>query len=75
MLGPFLLVARAARDGQPCPSDQAIARTYGTSSMGRVKRLLGYIEGRELFVCRVDLAGKRSIAIPHLGWTTAAEAA
>ena len=72
MLGAFLLVARAARDGEPCPSDSAIAHTYGTSSIGRVKRLIGYIESRDLFVTRTDLAGKRSITIPHLGWTTAA---
>jgi hypothetical protein len=76
MLGAFMLIARAARDREACPSDAAIARTYGTSSLGRVRRLLTYIEGRDLIVCRVDLAGKRSIAIPHLGWTTeAAEAA
>ncbi|KQM88514.1 ATP-binding protein [Sphingomonas sp. Leaf23] len=76
MLGAFMLIARAAREGRPCPSDAAIARTYGTSSLGRVKRMLAYIEGRDLLVCRVDLAGKRSIALPHLGWTTeAAEAA
>jgi uncharacterized protein len=70
MLGPFLLIARAAREGEPCPSDAAIAATYGTSSLGRVRRLLSYIESRELFVTRVDLAGKRSITIPRLGWTT-----
>jgi hypothetical protein len=76
MLGAFLLLARAARDGAPCPSDAAIAETYGTSSLGRVRRLIGYIESRELIVCRTDLAGKRSITIPRLGWTTgAAEAA
>ncbi|NML07281.1 ATP-binding protein [Sphingomonas sp. G-3-2-10] len=70
MLGPFLLVARAAREGLPCPSDAEIAATYGTSSLGRARRLIAYIESRELFVCRVDLAGKRSITIPRLGWTT-----
>jgi uncharacterized protein len=70
MLGPFLLVARAAREGLACPSDAEIAATYGTSSLGRVRRLLQYIESRELFVTRVDLAGKRSITIPRLGWTT-----
>jgi uncharacterized protein len=72
MLGPFLLVARAAREGLACPSDAEIAATYGTSSLGRVRRLLQYIESRELFVTRVDLAGKRSITIPRLGWTTQA---
>ena len=75
MLGAFLLVARAARGGEPCPSDAAIAATYGTSSLGRVRRLIGYIETRELFVTRTDLAGKRSITIPALGWTTGAAAA
>jgi len=76
MLGAFLLVARAARAGEPCPPDEAIARTYGTSSLGRVRRLIGYIESRDLIVCRTDLSGRRSITIPRLGWTTApAEAA
>jgi hypothetical protein len=72
MLGPFLLVARAAREGAPCPSDEAIAASYGTASLGRARRLLQYIESRELIVSRVDLSGKRSIAIPRLGWATAA---
>ncbi|MBB3764742.1 helicase HerA domain-containing protein [Sphingomicrobium lutaoense] len=72
MLGPFLLVARAARDGAPCPSDEEIAASYGTASLGRARRLLAYIESRDLIVSRTDLGGKRSIAIPALGWATAA---
>ena len=72
MLGPFLLVARAARNGAPCPSDEAIAKSYGTASLGRARRLLLYIESRDLIVSRTDLSGKRSIAIPRLGWSTAA---
>ena len=72
MLGPFLLLARAARERAPCPSDEEIAASYGTASLGRARRLLSYIESRELIVTRVDLSGKRSIAIPRLGWATAA---
>ncbi len=72
MLGPFLLLARAAKEKAPCPSDEAIAVSYGTASLGRVRRLMAYIESRELIVSRVDLSGKRSIAIPSLGWATAA---
>ncbi|MBW0144015.1 ATP-binding protein [Sphingomicrobium clamense] len=72
MLGPYLLLARAARDGAPCPSDEDIAQSYGTASLGRARRLVSYIESRELIVTRTDLSGKRSIAIPALGWTTAA---
>jgi uncharacterized protein len=72
MLGPFLLLARAARDHAPTPSDEAIARSYGTASLGRARRLLSYIESRGLLVTRTDLGGRRSIAIPRLGWSTAA---
>ncbi|QNN64829.1 ATP-binding protein [Sphingomonas rhizophila] len=72
MLGPFLLIARAAREGTPCPTDEAIAASYGTASLGRARRLLQYIESRDLIVSRTDLSGRRSIAIPQLGWTTAA---
>ncbi len=75
MMGAFLLVARAAREGRPCPGDAELALTYGTSSLGRVRRLIGYIESRDLFVLRTDLSGKRSITIPRLGWTTAASEA
>ncbi|WP_404366325.1 helicase HerA domain-containing protein [Sphingomonas sp. MMS24-J45] len=71
MLGCFLLVARAAREGAPCPTDEDLARTYGTSSLGRARRVLGYIEGKGLLVTRIDLAGKRSVTVPALGWTTA----
>ena len=71
MLGPYLLVARAAKGAAPCPDDAAIAAAYGTSSTGRVRRLLAYIEERGIFAIRTDLSGKRSVAIPRLGWTTA----
>ncbi|MCM8730421.1 helicase HerA domain-containing protein [Hephaestia sp. GCM10023244] len=70
MLGVFLLIARTARDGAPCPSDEVIAETYGTSSLGRARRVLAYMESRDVIVPREDLSGRRSIAIPQLGWTT-----
>jgi hypothetical protein len=70
MIGAFLLVAHTAREGAPCPSEEAIAEAYGTSSLGRVRRLMANIEGRDLLVTRTDLSGKRSITIPRLGWTT-----
>ncbi|CAN5522209.1 ATP-binding protein [soil metagenome] len=71
LLGVFLLIARAAREGQPCPDDEAIARTYGTSSLGRARRVVGYMEARDILVTRTDLSGRRSITLPGLGWTTA----
>jgi len=72
MLGTFLLIARAAREGEPCPTDEEVARTYGTSSLGRARRIMGYIEERNIIVTRTDLSGKRSITLPGLGWTTQA---
>ncbi len=71
-LAPFLRIARAARDGEACPTDAELARIYGTASLGRLRRLLAHMEERGVIVIRTDLAGARSIALPHLGWTTAA---
>jgi hypothetical protein len=71
MLAPFLALARAARQGAACPGDAELAALYGTSSTGRVKRMLGFIEEKGLIICRTDLSGKRAVNLPHLGWTTA----
>jgi hypothetical protein len=73
MLGVFLLIARAAKAGAPCPPDAEVARVYGTHSVGRARRLLGYMEARDIIVPRVDLRGRRSLALPQLGWSTAPE--
>ena len=72
MLGPYLAIARAARDGERCPADAEIARVYGTSSLGRARRVLAYMEARDLIVTRTDLSGRRSVTLPAVGWTTAA---
>ncbi|HYF07292.1 MAG TPA: ATP-binding protein, partial [Acetobacteraceae bacterium] len=69
--GVYLLIARAARDGLPCPSDAAIARAYGTHSAGRARRLLGWLEERKAVVLRTERGGRR-IALVGLGWETAA---
>jgi hypothetical protein len=71
MLAPFLLIARAARDGAPAPSDQMLADVYGTSSPGRARRMVQHLEELGLVVARIDLSGKRSLSVPRLGWTTA----
>jgi energy-coupling factor transporter ATP-binding protein EcfA2 len=73
MLSVFMTIARAARESAPCPSDADIARVYGTHSLGRVKRLLAYMESRNYIAVRVDLRGRRTAAIPQLGWTTEPE--
>ncbi|MEZ5655118.1 MAG: ATP-binding protein [Sphingobium sp.] len=72
MLAPFMLIARAALDGAPGPDDAALARAYGTSSPGRVRRLIDYMEKQGFIVLRTDFSGKRSIGVPALGMSTAA---
>jgi hypothetical protein len=71
LLAPFLLLARAAQEGEPCPDDQELARVYGTSSPGRVRRLIDHLEKLGLIVVRTDFSGRRSIGIPDLGLVTA----
>lgn len=72
MMGAFLLIARAAREGREAPGEDELAEVYGTRSPGRIRRLIAYMESQNLIVVRKDLGGKRSIGIPRLGWTTAA---
>jgi hypothetical protein len=71
MLAPFLGLAIAAREGRECPTDAELAALYGTSSLGRARRMLGFMENSGLIVFRTDLSGRRTASLPHLGWTTA----
>jgi hypothetical protein len=71
LLAPFLVIARAAQLGEACPDDAELARIYGTSSAGRVRRLLEHFEKAALIVVRTDYGGRRSIGIPALGVSTA----
>jgi uncharacterized protein len=71
MQGIYLMLARAARDHAPCPGDETIARAYGTRSLGRARRLLAYMEERDLIVCQTDGLGRRSVTLVELAWATA----
>ncbi|MFW2831091.1 ATP-binding protein [Sphingomonas sp. ID0503] len=73
MLEVFLLIASRARKGGAAPSDDEIARLYNTTSLGRIRRLLEFIEARGVIAVRKDMRGRRSFTIPALGWTTASE--
>jgi hypothetical protein len=33
--------------------------------------MMAHIEEKGLIVMRTDLSGKRTVSLPHLGWTTA----
>ena len=68
--GVFLLLARTALDSETCPDDSALARAYGTHSLGRARRQLTYLEEREVIVLQETPFGRR-VAIVGLGWQTA----
>jgi uncharacterized protein len=67
----FLYLGRAAVTGQPCPSDEDIARFFGSHSPGRARRMIGQLEQTELIVARVDFQQRRIISFPELGLETA----
>ena len=71
LLAPFLLMARAAQRGEPCPEDEELGRVYGTNSPGRIRRLLEFLEKDGSIVVRTDFSGRRSVTIPALGTATA----
>ena len=60
LLGLFLMIARAARYQAPCPSIDDLARVYGTQSLGRVRRLVGYLEAQGVIATRTDFRGRQS---------------
>src|SRR3546814_11681131 len=69
--GMFLLIARAAMDRAPCPSDGVLARARGSRSPRRARSLLTYMEQQGLIACHEDVYGNRIIPLPALGWETA----
>jgi hypothetical protein len=71
MQGIYLMIARAAKEGLPCPGDPVIARAYGTRSPGRARRVLTYMEEQGLIVCQLDGAGRRIVTLVELAWATA----
>lgn len=73
MFAPFLQIARAAMEGDPCPDDEILGRAYGSRSPGRIRRLVEYMEKQGVIVVRADFGGRRSIGIPELGLSTEAE--
>lgn len=69
--GVFLMLAKAAICGEPCPSDARIARAYGTHSARRARRLLSYFEEQGSVVVHTDFSGRRVVAFPDIDCQTA----
>jgi hypothetical protein len=67
----FYLLARAAMDGLPCPSDAEVARVCGTSSATRARSRIQYLDKQGIVVVRACGRNGRIVAVPDLGWETA----
>jgi len=50
-----MMIARAAKEDSPCPSDSAIARAYGTHSLGRARRVLTISRNRVSLFARLTV--------------------
>jgi hypothetical protein len=72
MRGPFLMLARAAVTENVCPTDDEIARFFGSHSPGRARRLLSNMEATGILVVRTDYQGCRIVAFPELEVETTA---
>nr|WP_247712448.1 ATP-binding protein [Qipengyuania xiapuensis] len=66
LLGPFLVIAKAAHAGETQVDENELARAYGTSSPGRIRRLLDHLEKQGLIVVREDFGGARTVMVPGL---------
>ncbi|HTN13460.1 MAG TPA: ATP-binding protein [Sphingomonadaceae bacterium] len=66
LLAPFLTIARHAAQGIGEPDDEELSRVYGTSSPGRIRRLLEHLEKKGLIVVRNDFGGGRTLIVPGL---------
>jgi len=66
LLAPFLVIAKAAHGGETEVDEAAIARAYGTSSPGRIRRLLDHLERQGIIVVREEYGGGRTVLVPGL---------
>ena len=64
ILAPYLVIIRAAFEGKDAPDNDELAAAYGTSSPGRIRRLLDHIETLGLIVIREEYGGGRTLMVP-----------
>ncbi|WP_182086742.1 ATP-binding protein [Aureimonas sp. ME7] len=72
MQGVYLLLAKAARDADPCPSDEVLAKAYGSHSPSRGRFLLTYMAERGYIAAETDFRGNRVVTIAGNNWRTGA---
>ena len=66
VVAPYLAIAAAAAEGLAAPDDDELARVYGSSSPGRIRRLLEHMERLGLVVVRQDFGGGRTLIVPGI---------
>ena len=66
ILAPYLVIIRSAFEGKDAPDTDELAAAYGTSSPGRIRRLLDHIETLGLIVIREEYGGGRSLLVPGI---------
>ena len=67
----YLIMAGAALQGTPCPSDHEVARRCGMHSAGRARSRIRHLDKGDLVVTRSDMSGNRIAVVPEFGWETA----
>ncbi len=67
----YLIMAGAALQGAPCPSDHEVARRCGMHSAGRARSRIRHLDKGDLVVTRSDMSGNRVAVVPEFGWETA----
>lgn len=65
ILAPYLVILRAALQGDT-PDQDELAAAYGTSSPGRIRRLLDHLESLGLIVIREEYGGERTLMVPGM---------
>jgi hypothetical protein len=73
MQSAFLFVARRAALGQAPPTDEEVAHAMQSASVGRGRRMLGYLVQQGAIELDDELGRPRAIRIPALGWSTRAD--
>ena len=64
VLAPYLALVVATALDEPMPSEDELARLYGSSSPSRIRRLLDHLERSGLIVVREEFGGERKIIVP-----------
>ncbi|MDN3647202.1 ATP-binding protein [Pontixanthobacter aestiaquae] len=66
IMAPYLVILRSAIEGKGSPDENELAAAYGTSSPGRIRRLLDHLETLGLVVIREEYGGGRTLMVPGI---------